>query len=85
MARTGDGEIRVMIRSGLACMAIAFSAIAASVTVASQPLNGSESARIAQLSLARPASQQMERSPEEAAQLAAQAWLAHIAPRRRRP
>ena len=73
-----------MIRSGLACMAFAFGAIAASVTVASQPLNGSESARIAQLALARPAGPAAAQSPEEAAQRAAQAWLEHIAPRRRR-
>ena len=70
MARTADGEIRVMIRSGLACMAFAFGAIAASVTVASQPLNGSESSRIAQLALARPAAPPAAQSAEETARLA---------------
>ena len=75
-----------MVRTGLACMFITIGAVAASVTVASQPLNDDESLEIAQLARARTqaASPQVAPGPEEAAYLAAQAWLAHIAPRRRR-
>jgi hypothetical protein len=80
-----DGEVRVMMRSGLMCMLIAFSAIAASVTVASQPLNHGESSRIAELVQARVGGPVVAHTADEAAYLAAQAWLEHIAPRRRWP
>lgn len=72
-----------MVRTGLACMFVTIGAVAASVTVASQPLNDDESLKIAQLARAQAIGPQAAPSPEEAAYLAAQAWLAHIAPRRR--
>ena len=72
-----------MVRTGLACMLVTVGAIAASVTVASQPLNDDESLTIAQLARTQASSPQEASNPEEAAYLAAQAWLAHIAPRRR--
>jgi hypothetical protein len=72
-----------MVRTGLACMFITIGAVAASVTVASQPLNDDESLKIVQLARTQAVSPQAAPSPEEAAYLAAQAWLAHIAPRRR--
>lgn len=65
-------------------MLITVGAVAASVTVAPQPLNDDEPLAIAQLARTRAVSPQAARTPEEAAQLAAQAWLEHIAPRRRR-
>ena len=73
-----------MVRTGLACMLVTVGAIAASVTVASQPLNDDESLKIAQLARTQASSPQAAANPEEAAYLAAQAWLAHIAPRRRK-
>lgn len=66
-------------------MFITSSAVAASLTVAPQPLNGSESSAIAQLALTQGAGRRDAQSADEAAHLAAQAWLEHIAPRRRRP
>ena len=73
-----------MVRTGLACMLVTVGAIAASVTVASQPLNDDESLKIAQLARVHASSPQAAPTAEEAAYLAAQAWLAHIAPRRRK-
>ncbi|RYI98805.1 MAG: hypothetical protein EON47_18560 [Acetobacteraceae bacterium] len=66
-------------------MFITSSAVAASLTVAPQPLNDSESSTIAQLALTQAAGQRVTHTADEAAYLAAQAWLEHIAPRRRRP
>ena len=80
-----EGDLRVMMRSGLACLFITSSAVAAAMTVAPQPLNGGETSKIAQLAMPRAAGEKGVHTTDEAAYLAAQAWLVHIAPRRRWP
>lgn len=67
-----------MIRHRLACLLVVSGAVAASMAMAPQPLNGGEPQKIAQLEQPMPAP-----GPDEM-HLGAYMWLEHIAPRHRR-